>query len=171
MKNYRVSIIVVLLFAVIGCNQQKEKVSLADTPEQKEEISTESELESHYKSWFNQRFVREGDSWFTIHSDLTPWDKPYNPLEEWVKNVMVEYKGLTYAVDSYELSEADKLNGVLFEGVVYLKCTVSRYKLSEEWSSWMDSGPLPATWIKKYASGKTEVKATVHRRSVSFKKP
>jgi hypothetical protein len=70
-----------------------------------------------------------GDRYFAYENHL-----PMTP------NHLYELKGPTFSIQSYDLSEANRLNGYQWSGLMEMNCTATRTYWDTEWTAWGSCG-------------------------------
>ena len=54
------------------------------------------------------------------------------------RGTILELKDISVEVKPYELSKADRANGIEWKGLVFIKCDLYREHVGKEWGKWKD---------------------------------
>lgn len=129
---------IILLLALAGCYQSESQIPVnsdaLDTKNMQQRDQREvlnSEARSIADQVFSRFFINVGDSWFTILGQE--------------KVELIEIRGLTSEIDDVNLSAADNLNRIEWQGDVDYECKAHRRLRLDthllQWSEWINGSP------------------------------
>ena len=121
------------------------------SPEASTPTKTASSAVKAAQEEFQKLFIPVGDSYYS----RIVGEYNRTVIGDWKAEIEIEErKGVQYAVEEYQVSEAEKLNGIAGKGMVIFSSAVSRrFHPDSGWTQWRDHQPMVEV---RYVLGKDE---------------
>ena len=132
MKNIVLFILLIASFSVLACSSSSSLAGSSSASESAIDREARQFVERH----FNAQFKKCGDAYYSQHKT-----NPENPAfsdKESGEGMWTEVKSPQIVVDAYKVSDTDRLNGIEWQGFVYVSSGNWRTTENGRWGKWFE---------------------------------